>query len=191
MDKRIEEKLGTQPVKRIYMYVDDFLVILEDIPSDQLNQAISNIIGVFNSESGGLRSDAEIEGQDMDLSMEEFIKVLTMGHPELLEDSDIQQVFDKLKKAMPHFIKPATFQELKEAECAAKAAQERYVAASMVVSALNNIQLLCYGDEDGPQPLIDKKHLPEIESVQAAIILSEDPIGRILGREELHLDQAS
>ncbi|KAH6923534.1 hypothetical protein HPB50_002156 [Hyalomma asiaticum] len=39
MDKRIEEKLGAQPVKRIYRYVDNFLVILEDIPSDQLNQA--------------------------------------------------------------------------------------------------------------------------------------------------------
>ncbi|KAH6922015.1 hypothetical protein HPB50_007547 [Hyalomma asiaticum] len=125
----------------------------------------------------------------MDLSMEEFIRVLVMGCPELLEDANVQAVFEDLKKAAPNFIKPATLQELKEAELAATAAQERYVAASKVKSALDDIQLLCYGDEDGPQPLIDKRHLPKIESIQAAIILSDDPIGRILGREELNLDQ--
>lgn len=60
MDKRIKEKLTGHPVTKIYRYVNDFLVILEDIPSDQWNQVTSNIIEVFTASSGGLRFTHEL-----------------------------------------------------------------------------------------------------------------------------------
>lgn len=125
----------------------------------------------------------------MDSPMEALIKAMMMGHPDKAKDpgSRFHTVLEDLKTAAPHLLKSDTYQELKRAELDAAEAQQRYEAAHEMKCVWKDIRRSCH-NKDGLQ-LIDSSYHKEAEKVQAAIMLSEDPVGRLLGLEDCDLDE--
>ncbi|XP_075527886.1 uncharacterized protein LOC142560015 isoform X2 [Dermacentor variabilis] len=124
----------------------------------------------------------------MDLAMEVAIKAVTLGwNPEDFDSSGNQTVFDELKKLAPHFLTSNTYEKLKEAEVIATTAEERYHQASYMRTVWRDIRQSCQR-KNYPLLLIDKKYFGQVERLQAKILLSQDPLGGLLGSEDPGLE---
>lgn len=124
----------------------------------------------------------------MALSMEVVIKAVTLDWiPEDFDSSGNQTLFGELKKLAPHFLASSTYEKLKEAEVIATAAEERYHQASYMTTVWRDIRQSCQRRND-PLELIDKKYYGQVERLQATILLSQDPLGGLLGLEDPGLE---
>ncbi|KAL1431801.1 hypothetical protein MTO96_013901 [Rhipicephalus appendiculatus] len=125
----------------------------------------------------------------MDYPMEDLIKAVMMGHRDKTKgpSSALCEVLEELMTVAPHLVTSDTYLKLRRAELDAAEAQERYEAACEMNSVWKDIRLSCH-KKDGLK-LIKSRYHEQAEEVQAAIVLSEDPVGRHLGLEDCDLDE--
>lgn len=127
-------------------------------------------------------------GLRMDLSMEVAIKAVTYGwSPEDFDNSGIETEFEDLKTSAPHLLTSNTYMKLMEAEVIATTARERCEQAALLKDVWKDIRHSCHRKND-PLLLIDKSYHQQVKRLQASILLSQDPVGCLLGTEDPELE---